>query len=76
METEHHFVITYKTQEDRKRLVNEVMKLISDFELKNFYVEEEKDISKNKILYNSHILTCISDTNCSNLKIEFKKYFK
>lgn len=73
---EHHFVIRHKTEEDRARLVREVMNLVHEYELKNIYIEEEKDMEHNKILYNSHTLTCISETNCSNIKIEFKKYFR
>lgn len=73
---EHHFVIRYKTESDRVTLVNEVIELIKYYQLQNFFVEEELDISSNKILYNHHTLTCISDTNCSNIRVEFKKYFR
>ncbi|MDA3856087.1 MAG: hypothetical protein PF569_07555 [Candidatus Woesearchaeota archaeon] len=70
----HHFIIKYKTEEDRIKFIEKVLKLIKDHEIRDYFIEEKKAFMKNRILYNHKTLINGNEFSFSQIDQEFCKY--
>jgi hypothetical protein len=71
----HHFIIKYKSHEERIKLVDVVMKLIRVHELSDYQVEEKIAFIQNKIIYNNHTLEKGNNILFEEVEKEFFKVF-
>ena len=70
----HHFIIKYKTEDDRKFYVENILKLIREHEIRDYFIEEKKAFMRNRILYNHNTLLYGTEFSFPELNKEFSKY--
>ena len=75
MKTENYFLIKYRSEEERLAFSDLVLKIVKDFEIKDFHIEEREAYMQPRILYNMHTLITSIDEPYEKLKAEFIKYF-
>lgn len=74
LKVRHHFIIKYKTNEDRVRFIEGILKLIKEHEIKDYFIEEKKAFMKNRIMYNHKTLIDGNEFSFSQIDKEFCKY--
>ena len=74
--TPYHLVIKYHTEEQRNHLSDMVLRLVRDFELTDFHIEEIQAFTEARILYNNHTLVVGDSFSYDTLRKKFKEFLK
>ncbi len=69
----YHFIIKYKTHEERIKLLEIIMKLIRVHELSDYQIEEKLAFLQNKIIFNKHTLERGNNILFEEVEREFLK---
>jgi hypothetical protein len=73
--SENYFILKYKNENDRKYMVENILKIVRKHEIYDFHIEEKKAYKENRIIYNYHTLVFGIDWDFDQLEKEFLKYF-
>jgi len=73
-ETNNFFLIKYKSEINRKKFVDYVLKLVKIHEIIDFRIEEKYAFQEERIIYNGHTLVN-KDFTFENFEYQFLKYY-
>lgn len=74
--SKHHFIIKYNLEIQRVKFASIIIRLIKEFELKDFHVEEIKAFVDTRIFYNSHTLVTGDNFSYDLIEKELGRYVK
>lgn len=71
----NHFLIKYKTEDERVKFSAMVLEIVKKHEVKDFHVEEKKAFVQNRILYNMHTIAQGNQFDIETLEKNFLEYY-
>lgn len=72
----NHFIIKYKTEENRKKFAEMAMKFVRQHEIKDFHIEEKYAYEEERILFNMKTVNLGEDFDYSSFEKEIMKSLK
>jgi hypothetical protein len=71
----NHFIIKYKTEEERNIYSDLIIKLAKNYELDDFHIEEDLAYQESRVMYNYHTLLNERDFSYAKLENGFLRYY-
>lgn len=71
----HNFIVKYRSNDERVKLSDLVMRLLRKHEIHNFQIEEVRAFLMNKIIYNKHTVAKGNNINFDDLEEDFMLVF-
>lgn len=74
--SKNYFLIKYKSEVQRKKYSDLVLKLVRKFEIKDYHIGEEEAFQEPRVLYNCKTVLKDDQFDFSILQKEFLRYYE